>query len=162
MPRNYRAAIFLRAVELVSGKYRYKSVTATMLGQGETRGRLRSMLVAAELSDFFRFGVKYVEELYAQQSPKNSAESWNRVEYRALERFVLAVSPFNFTAFGGNLPGGTSDYSTIVFCVLSESSLSYRARQPHSRLETFTGGHTFQLFGLPDSRGGRRPIQFVH
>jgi 1-pyrroline-5-carboxylate dehydrogenase len=58
-----------------------------------------------KLSDFFRFGVKYVEELYAQQPPKNSAGSWNRVEYRPLEGFVLAVSPFNFTAIGGNLPG---------------------------------------------------------
>jgi len=53
-----------------------------------------------------RFGVKYVEELYAQQPPKNAAGAWNRVEYRALEGFVLAVSPFNFTAIGGNLPGG--------------------------------------------------------
>ncbi|KAG2105102.1 Aldehyde/histidinol dehydrogenase [Suillus discolor] len=58
----------------------------------------------SQLSDFFRF-VKYVEELYTQQPPQNAAGSWNRVEYRALEGFVLAVSPFNFTAISGNLPG---------------------------------------------------------
>ncbi|KAG1752491.1 Aldehyde/histidinol dehydrogenase [Suillus paluster] len=104
MPWNDRAAIFLRAAELVSGKYRYKLVAATMLGQGKNAWQAE-IDAAAELSDFFRFGVKYVEELYAQQPPKNTAGSWNRVEYRALEGFVLAVSPFNFTAIGGNLPG---------------------------------------------------------
>jgi 1-pyrroline-5-carboxylate dehydrogenase len=104
MPWNDRAAIFLRAAELVSGKYRYKLVAATMLGQGKNAWQAE-IDAAAELSDFFRFGVKYVEELYAQQPPKNSAGAWNRIEYRALEGFVLAVSPFNFTAIGGNLPG---------------------------------------------------------
>ncbi|KAG0703932.1 Aldehyde/histidinol dehydrogenase [Suillus ampliporus] len=104
MPWNDRAAIFLRAAELVSGKYRYRLVAATMLGQGKNAWQAE-IDAAAELSDFFRFGVKYVEELYAQQPPKNAAGSWNRVEYRALEGFVLAVSPFNFTAIGGNLPG---------------------------------------------------------
>ncbi|KAG2155085.1 Aldehyde/histidinol dehydrogenase [Suillus bovinus] len=104
MPWNDRAAIFLRAAELVSGKYRYKLVAATMLGQGKNAWQAE-IDAAAELTDFFRFGVKYVEELYAQQPPKNAAGSWNRVEYRALEGFVLAVSPFNFTAIGGNLPG---------------------------------------------------------
>ncbi|KAG2073547.1 delta-1-pyrroline-5-carboxylate dehydrogenase 1 [Suillus decipiens] len=104
MPWNDRAAIFLRAAELVSGKYRYKLMAATMLGQGKNAWQAE-IDAAAELSDFLRFGVKYVEELYAQQPPKNSAGAWNRVEYRALEGFVLAVSPFNFTAIGGNLPG---------------------------------------------------------
>ncbi|KAG1755392.1 Aldehyde/histidinol dehydrogenase [Suillus lakei] len=129
MPWNGRAA------ELVSGKYRYKLVAATMLGQGKDAWQA-GIDAAAELSDFFRFGVKYVEELYAQQPPKNSAGSWNRVRYRALEGFVLAVSSFDFTAIGGNLP------------------------LPR-RLETFTGCHIFQLLGLPDPRGGRPPIQFV-
>ncbi|OAX43272.1 delta-1-pyrroline-5-carboxylate dehydrogenase 1 [Rhizopogon vinicolor AM-OR11-026] len=103
MPWNDRASIFLRAAELVSGKYRYKLMAATMLGQGKNAWQAE-IDAAAELSDFLRFGVKFVEELYAQQPPKNAAGSWNRVEYRALEGFVLAVSPFNFTAIGGNLP----------------------------------------------------------
>jgi len=104
IPWNDRAAIFLKAADLVSGKYRYQLIAASMLGQGKNAWQAE-IDAAAELSDFLRFGVKYVEELYAQQPPKNSAGSWNRVEYRALEGFVLAVSPFNFTAIGGNLSG---------------------------------------------------------
>ncbi|KDQ64108.1 hypothetical protein JAAARDRAFT_682954 [Jaapia argillacea MUCL 33604] len=104
MPWNDRAAIFLKAADLVSGKYRYKLLAATILGQGKNAWQAE-IDAAAELTDFFRFGVKYVEELYAQQPPKNAAGAWNRVEYRPLEGFVLAVSPFNFTAIGGNLPG---------------------------------------------------------
>ncbi|KAH8096642.1 delta-1-pyrroline-5-carboxylate dehydrogenase [Cristinia sonorae] len=104
MPWNDRAAIFLKAADLVSGKYRYKLMAATILGQGKNAWQAE-IDAAAELSDFLRFGVKYVEELYAVQPPRNTAGSWNRVEYRALEGFVLAVSPFNFTAIGGNLPG---------------------------------------------------------
>lgn len=113
MPWNDRAAIFLRAAELVSGKYRYKLIAATMLGQGKN-ARQAEIDAAAELTDFFRFGVKYVEELYSQQPPKNTAGSWNRVEYRPLEGFVLAVSPFNFTAIGGNLPGAPALVGNVV------------------------------------------------
>ncbi|KIK29183.1 hypothetical protein PISMIDRAFT_519646 [Pisolithus microcarpus 441] len=75
MPWNDRAAIFLRAAELVSGKYRYKLIAATMLGQGKNAWQAE-IDAAAELTDFFRFGVKYVEELYSQQPPKNTAGSW--------------------------------------------------------------------------------------
>ncbi|KAJ7368586.1 delta-1-pyrroline-5-carboxylate dehydrogenase [Mycena albidolilacea] len=102
MPWNDRAAIFLKAADLVSGKYRYKLMAATILGQGKNVWQAE-IDAAAELADFLRFGVKFVQELYAQQPSKNSAGAWNRVEYRALEGFVLAVSPFNFTAIGGNL-----------------------------------------------------------
>ncbi|KAF8227636.1 delta-1-pyrroline-5-carboxylate dehydrogenase [Tricholoma matsutake] len=104
MPWSDRAAIFLKAADLVSGKYRYRLMAATMLGQGKNVWQAE-IDAAAELADFFRFGVKFVEELYAQQPSKNAPGIWNRVEYRALEGFVLAVSPFNFTAIGGNLPG---------------------------------------------------------
>ncbi|KIK98302.1 hypothetical protein PAXRUDRAFT_31261 [Paxillus rubicundulus Ve08.2h10] len=113
MPWNDRAAIFLRAAELVSGKYRYKLMAATMLGQGKNAWQAE-IDAAAELTDFFRFGVKYVEELYAQQPPQNAQGTWNRVEYRALEGFVLAVSPFNFTAIGGNLPGTPALVGNVV------------------------------------------------
>ncbi|KAI0089216.1 delta-1-pyrroline-5-carboxylate dehydrogenase [Irpex rosettiformis] len=102
MPWSDRAAIFLKAADLVSGKYRYKLMAATMLGQGKNAWQAE-IDAAAELTDFLRFGVKYVEELYSIQPPRNSAGSWNRMEYRALEGFVFAVSPFNFTAIGGNL-----------------------------------------------------------
>ncbi|KAI3613795.1 delta-1-pyrroline-5-carboxylate dehydrogenase [Moniliophthora roreri] len=102
MPWNDRAAIFLKAADLVSGKYRYKLMAATMLGQGKNAWQAE-IDAAAELADFLRFGVKFVEQLYSLQPEKNAAGSWNRTEYRPLEGFVLAVSPFNFTAIGGNL-----------------------------------------------------------
>ncbi|KAI0065810.1 delta-1-pyrroline-5-carboxylate dehydrogenase [Artomyces pyxidatus] len=113
MPWSDRAAIFLKAGDLVSKKYRYKLLAATILGQGKNAWQAE-IDAAAELTDFFRFGVKYVEELYAQQPPKNAPGAWNRVEYRALEGFVLAVSPFNFTAIGGNLPGTPALVGNVV------------------------------------------------
>ncbi|TFK62107.1 delta-1-pyrroline-5-carboxylate dehydrogenase [Pluteus cervinus] len=113
LPWNDRAAIFLKAADLVSGKYRYKLLAATILGQGKNAWQAE-IDAAAELTDFLRFGVKFVEELYAQQPARNSAGAWNRVEYRALEGFVLAVSPFNFTAIGGNLPGTPALVGNVV------------------------------------------------
>lgn len=113
MPWNDRAAIFLKAADLVSGKYRYKLLAATMLGQGKNAWQAE-IDAAAELADFFRFGVKFVEQLYSQQPDQNSPGSWNRVEYRPLEGFVLAVSPFNFTAIGGNLPGVPALVGNVV------------------------------------------------
>ncbi|KAF7291018.1 Delta-1-pyrroline-5-carboxylate dehydrogenase [Mycena chlorophos] len=107
LPWNDRAAIFLKAADLVSGKYRYKLMAATMLGQGKNAWQAE-IDAAAELADFLRFGVKFVQDLYAQQPAKNSSGAWNRVEYRALEGFVLAISPFNFTAIGGNLNASKS------------------------------------------------------
>lgn len=113
LPWNDRAAIFLKAADLVSGKYRYKLLAATMLGQGKNVWQAE-IDAAAELSDFFRFGVKFVEDLYSQQPSKNSPGAWNRVEYRALEGFVLAVTPFNFTAIGGNLVGVPALVGNVV------------------------------------------------
>ncbi|KAF8076834.1 delta-1-pyrroline-5-carboxylate dehydrogenase [Lyophyllum atratum] len=113
LPWNDRAAIFLKAADLVAGKYRYKLMAATMLGQGKNAWQAE-IDAAAELADFLRFGVKFVEELYSQQPSKNAPGAWNRVEYRALEGFVLAVSPFNFTAIGGNLPGTPALVGNVV------------------------------------------------
>ncbi|KAH9983212.1 delta-1-pyrroline-5-carboxylate dehydrogenase [Russula compacta] len=113
MPWGDRAAIFLKAAELISKKYRYKLIAATILGQGKNVWQAE-IDAAAELADFFRFGVKYVEELYSQQPPRNSEGAWNRIEYRPLEGFVLAVSPFNFTAIGGNLPGTPALVGNVV------------------------------------------------
>ncbi|KAF9024340.1 delta-1-pyrroline-5-carboxylate dehydrogenase [Hymenopellis radicata] len=113
MPWPDRAAIFLKAADLVSGKYRYKIMAATMLGQGKNAWQAE-IDSAAELTDFLRFGVKYVSDLYAQQPPRNSPGAWNRIEYRALEGFVLAVTPFNFTAIGGNLTGAPALVGNVV------------------------------------------------
>ncbi|KAG9079943.1 1-pyrroline-5-carboxylate dehydrogenase [Ceratobasidium sp. 370] len=113
LPWSDRAAIFLRAADLVSGKYRYQLMAATMLGQGKNVWQAE-IDAAAELADFLRFGVKFVEELYSQQPAKNSPGVWNRVEYRGLEGFVLAVSPFNFTAIGGNLSAAPALVGNVI------------------------------------------------
>jgi len=98
-----RAAIFLKAAELISTKYRYKLNAATMLGQSKNpyQAEIDS---ACEIIDFLRFNVKYMSEIYQQQPPANSKGVWNRVEQRPLEGFVFALTPFNFTAIAGNLP----------------------------------------------------------
>jgi 1-pyrroline-5-carboxylate dehydrogenase len=104
LPFADRAAVFLKAADLISTKYRYEIMAATMLGQGKNAWQAE-IDAAAELCDFLRFNVQYAEELYAQQPAHNAPGVWNRVEYRPLEGFVYAVSPFNFTAIAGNLPG---------------------------------------------------------
>ncbi|KAL1922926.1 uncharacterized protein VTP21DRAFT_9302 [Calcarisporiella thermophila] len=104
MPWNDRATIFLKAADLLSTKYRYKILAATILGQGKNVWQAE-IDAAAELADFWRFGCKYAEELYHQQPPMNPKGMLNRLEYRGLEGFVYAISPFNFTAIGGNLAG---------------------------------------------------------
>ncbi|KAJ4295871.1 1-pyrroline-5-carboxylate dehydrogenase [Collariella sp. IMI 366227] len=104
LPFADRAAVFLKAADLISTKYRYDIMAATMLGQGKNAWQAE-IDAAAELCDFLRFNVQYAEELYAQQPAHNSPGVWNRVEYRPLEGFVYAISPFNFTAIAGNLPG---------------------------------------------------------
>ena len=97
-----RAAIFLKAAELIAGPYRYKINAATMIGQSKTvhQAEIDS---ACELIDFLRFNVEFVTQIYSNQ-PESDSDAWNRVEYRALEGFVYAVTPFNFTAIAGNLP----------------------------------------------------------
>ncbi|KAK2004138.1 1-pyrroline-5-carboxylate dehydrogenase [Colletotrichum falcatum] len=108
-----RAAVFLKAADLISTKYRYDIMAATMIGQGKNAWQAE-IDAAAELADFLRFNVKYAEELYAQQPAHHSPGVWNRVEYRALEGFVYAVSPFNFTAIAGNLPGAPALLGNVV------------------------------------------------
>lgn len=102
LPWADKASIFLKAADLVAGKYRFEVMAATMLGQGKNAWQAE-IDAAAELADFLRFSVKFVDQLYAIQPAANSPGVWNRTEYRALEGFVLAVTPFNFTAIGGNL-----------------------------------------------------------
>lgn len=104
LPFADRAAVFLKAADLISTKYRYEIMAATMLGQGKNAWQAE-IDSAAESCDFLRFSVQYAEELYAQQPAHNSPGLWNRTEYRPLEGFVYAVTPFNFTAIAANLPG---------------------------------------------------------
>lgn len=102
MPWSERAAICMKAADLIANKYRYKLLAATMVGQGKNVWQAE-IDAGAEICDFLRFGVKYVDDMYQIQPPRNSPGVWNRTEYRPIEGFVLAVSPFNFTAIAGNL-----------------------------------------------------------
>ncbi|MGQ9673897.1 MAG: L-glutamate gamma-semialdehyde dehydrogenase [Candidatus Aminicenantales bacterium] len=97
-----RAAVFLRAAELLATKYRFVLNAATMLGQSKTvhQAEIDS---ACELIDFYRFNPYYMSQIYGQQ-PDSAPGTWNYMEYRALEGFVFAVTPFNFTSIAGNLP----------------------------------------------------------
>lgn len=102
MPWEARAAIFLKAADLLAGPLRQTANAATMLGQSKTchQAEIDS---ACELIDFFRFNVAYMTEIYRQQ-PESAPGMWNTMEYRPLEGFVFAVTPFNFTSIAGNLP----------------------------------------------------------
>jgi 1-pyrroline-5-carboxylate dehydrogenase len=106
MSWEHRAAIFLRAADLVSGPYRYILNAATMLGQ--SKNPFQSEIDAvAEYADFLRFNAHYMEQIYKVQ-PISPALTWNRLEYRPLEGFVFAITPFNFTSIAGNLPASAA------------------------------------------------------
>ncbi|KAK5030137.1 1-pyrroline-5-carboxylate dehydrogenase [Exophiala sideris] len=123
LPFADRAAVFLKAADLISTKYRYEVMATTMLGQGKNAWQAE-IDAAAELIDFLRFNVRYAEELYAQQPPYNSPGVWNRTEYRPLEGFVYAISPFNFTAIGGNLAGAPALMGNVVLWKPSPSAIA--------------------------------------
>lgn len=102
LPFVDRAAIFPKAADLISGKYRYTVMITTIVGQGKNAGQAE-IDAAAEMAGFLRFNVHYAEQLYSHQPAHNYPRVWNRVEYRALEGVFYAIAPFNFTAIGGNL-----------------------------------------------------------
>jgi 1-pyrroline-5-carboxylate dehydrogenase len=99
---EHRASIFLKAADLLAGPYRYKINAATMLGQSKNAFQAE-IDAACELIDFLRFNVYFMSQIY-QEQPNSSPGIWNRMEYRPLEGFVFALTPFNFTAIAGNLP----------------------------------------------------------
>src|SRR5690606_4263032 len=99
---EHRASIFLKAADLLAGPYRYKINAATMLGQSKNAYQAE-IDSACELIDFLRFNTYFMTQLYAEQ-PMSSPGMWNRMEYRPLEGFTFAITPFNFTAIAGNLP----------------------------------------------------------
>ena len=106
MPWEQRAAIFLKAAELVAGPYRAKINAATMIAQSKTVHQAE-IDAACEYIDFLRFNVEFMSQIYDEQ-PDSSEGVWNRVEYRPLEGFVYAITPFNFTAIAGNLPASAA------------------------------------------------------
>ncbi|MDC3329395.1 L-glutamate gamma-semialdehyde dehydrogenase [Flavobacteriaceae bacterium] len=112
IPWESRAAIFLKAADLVAGPYRAKINAATMLAQSKTIFQAE-IDAACEYIDFLRFNVQYMQEIYENQ-PENSPGIWNRLSYRPLEGFVYAVSPFNFTAIAGNLSASVAMMGNVV------------------------------------------------
>jgi 1-pyrroline-5-carboxylate dehydrogenase len=123
LPWEERAAVFLRAAELLTGKYRYYIEAATMLGQSKTVYQAE-IDVICEAADFFRFNPYFMERLYGEQ-PENGKAEWNRVSYRALDGFVYAVTPFNFTSIAANLPSSPAMMgNTVVWKPSSTAVLS--------------------------------------
>lgn len=136
MPWEHRVSIFLKAADLAANKYRYKLNAATMLCQSKSVYQAE-IDAACELVDFFRFSAYYTAQIYEEQA-SSSGPNWNRVDYRSLEGFVYAVSPFNFTAIGANLvtapaivgnvlvwkPARTAVYSNyVVMQILMEAGM---------------------------------------
>jgi 1-pyrroline-5-carboxylate dehydrogenase len=133
-----RAAIFLKAADLLAGKYRNKMNVSTMLGQSKNiyQAEIDS---ACELIDFLRFNVHYLSEIYRQQ-PISSPGMHNRMEYRSLEGFVLAITPFNFTAIGGNLPTSAAMCGNVVIWKPADTQI----------FSAYTFMKILQEAGLPD------------
>ena len=121
MPWEQRAAIFLKAAELIAGHYRAKINAATMMAQSKTIHQAE-IDAACEFIDFLRFNVSYMQEIFEQQ-PESAEGIWNRVEYRPLEGFVYAITPFNFTAIAGNLPASAAMMGNVVVWKPSDSQI---------------------------------------
>jgi 1-pyrroline-5-carboxylate dehydrogenase len=122
-PWEDRAAVFLRAAELLAGPWRQTLNAATMLGQSKTAHQAE-IDAACELIDFWRFNVQYMTRIYEEQ-PISSPGVWNRLEYRPLEGFVFAVTPFNFTSIAGNLPTSVALMgNTVVWKPASTAAVS--------------------------------------
>ena len=111
MPMEHRVSIFLKAADLIAGPMRDKVNAATMLGQSKTA--YQAEIDTCELIDFLRFNVYYLQKIYDRQ-PNNTPNVWNRIEYRPLEGFVTAISPFNFTSIGANLPTAPAIAGNVV------------------------------------------------
>ena len=121
MPWEQRAGIFLKAAELIAGPYRAKINAATMIAQSKTVHQAE-IDASCELIDFLRFNVQFMTDIYHEQ-PESTSDAWNRVEYRPLEGFVYAVTPFNFTAIAGNLPACMAMMGNVVVWKPSDSQV---------------------------------------
>ena len=135
---EHRASIFLKAAEILAGPYRYKINAATMLGQSKSAYQAE-IDSACELIDFLRFNVYYMSQIY-QDQPDSSPGVWNRIEYRPLEGFTFALTPFNFTAIAGNLPSSMALMGNTV--VWKPANSQVYAAQVIMQV--------FRLAGLPD------------
>lgn len=121
MPWEQRAAIFLKAAELIAGPYRAKINAATMIAQSKTIHQAE-IDASCELIDFLRYNVEFMTQIYNDQ-PTSDSSVWNRVEYRPLEGFVYAITPFNFTAIAANLPASAAMMGNVVVWKPSDSQV---------------------------------------
>ena len=112
LPFDERAAVFLRAADLLTSTWRDRLNAATMLGQSKSVQQAE-IDAACELADFLRYNVHFARQILEQQ-PENAPLTWNRMDYRPLEGFVLAITPFNFTAIAGNLPSAPALVGNVV------------------------------------------------
>ncbi|HBS20000.1 MAG TPA: 1-pyrroline-5-carboxylate dehydrogenase, partial [Flavobacteriales bacterium] len=135
---EHRAAVFLKAADLIAGPYRAKINAATMLSQGKNCFQAE-IDAACEFADFLRFNAYFAQEIHAQQ-PESADGIWNRLEYRPLEGFVFAITPFNFTAISGNLPAVAALMGNVVVWKPSDTQV-YSAQVIME---------IFQEAGLPD------------
>jgi 1-pyrroline-5-carboxylate dehydrogenase len=121
MAWEQRAAIFLKAAELIAGPYRARINAATMIGQSKNAHQAE-IDASCELIDFLRFNVEFMTQIYGDQ-PTSTSDMWNRLEYRPLEGFVYAITPFNFTAIAANLPASAAMMGNVVVWKPSDSQV---------------------------------------
>ncbi|HEX9980045.1 MAG TPA: L-glutamate gamma-semialdehyde dehydrogenase [Flavobacterium sp.] len=121
LPWEHRASIFLKAAELIAGPYRAKINAATMIGQSKNIFQAE-IDASCELIDFLRYNVEFMSQIYSDQ-PKSDSGVWNRLEYRPLEGFVYAITPFNFTAIAANLPASAAMMGNVVIWKPSDSQV---------------------------------------
>jgi 1-pyrroline-5-carboxylate dehydrogenase len=156
-----RAAVFLRAADLLAGPWRARMNAATMLGQSKTAVQAE-IDAACELADFWRFNVYYARRIADEQPLANSPGVWNRMEYRPLEGFVYAITPFNFTAIAGNLPTAPALLGNVVVwkpsipqspAACETMRLLSAAGLPDGVINLLTGdGQAVSEVALPDPR----------
>jgi 1-pyrroline-5-carboxylate dehydrogenase len=121
MAWEQRAAIFLKAAELIAGPYRAKINAATMIAQSKNIFQAE-IDASCELIDFLRFNLEFMTQIYSDQ-PKSNSDVWNRLEYRPLEGFIYAITPFNFTAIAANLPASAAMMGNVVIWKPSDSQV---------------------------------------
>ncbi len=121
LPWEQRAAIFLKAADLIAGPYRARINASTMLGQSKNVYQAE-IDAACEMIDFLRFNVNYMTQIYRQQ-PESGPQTWNRVEQRPLEGFIFALTPFNFTSIAGNLPSAPAIMGNTVVWKASRTAI---------------------------------------
>ncbi|KAL9971143.1 hypothetical protein ACROYT_G023632 [Oculina patagonica] len=138
-PHEHRAAVFQKVADLITGKYRIPSLAATMVGQAKTAFEADVDCIQ-EIADFYRFGIHYAKELYEGPELHQPRGVINRLTYRGLEGFVAAISPFNFTAIGGNLAGTPAIVGNVVLWKPASTAI----------LSCYLVHKIFQEAGVPD------------